>query len=315
MPVTLHSLTKRERLVESRSLKYLRRRANCTCDLHKLMSGPAAPGPPSHSRRQSRGLGSQPPRVPSVRACGRDTRRESHEQTRCTPGWSAAGRAGGGGGIPPSWGCARLGCSAPLPRPGGPAPLSASGRATATSPEWHYATSVLLGCRPAGSLISSQMAGAFFVFFEAEYYSVVRVQAGSFVHRLRVDSGCGFRVLAAVTSAAVTRGADAAPRFRSLRPRAWKLGRRAESRRRGTAVLVSIATAPPRPRGSSRLADVSWLLLFLKKAILTRTRRVSRLGSRRLFSRETAGRRTLGSCASKGLWPRGQATAFCGTGT
>lgn len=74
------------------------------------------------------------------------------------------GPCAGGGGIPPSWGFARLGCSAPLPRPGGPAPLSASGRATATSPEWHYATSVLLGCRPAGSLISSQMAGAFFFF-------------------------------------------------------------------------------------------------------------------------------------------------------
>lgn len=278
------------------------------------MSGPAAPGPPSHSRRQSRGLGSQPPRVPSVRACGRDTRRESHAQTRCTPGWSAAGRARGEGN-PAFMGLreARL-LGAPPP------PWRPHSALCFWKSDSNVTGVALCDICPSGvpscgfTYIVTNGRGLFF-FFEAEYYSVVRVQAGSFVHRLRVDSGCGFRVLAAVTSAAVTRGADAAPRFRFLRPRAWKLGRRAESRRRGTAVLVSIATAPPRPRGSSRLADVSWLLLFLKKAILTRTRRVSRLGSRRLFSRETAGRRTLGSCASKGLWPRGQATAFCGTGT
>lgn len=280
------------------------------------MSEPAAPGPPSHSRRQSRGLGSQPPRVPSVCACGRDTRRESHAQTRCTPGRSAAGRARGG------WVESRLhgasrGSAARRPSPALAAPLRSL---LLEERQQRHRSGIMRHLSFWGAVLRVHLyrhkwQGPFFFFFEAEYYSVVRVQAGSFVHRLRVDSGCGFRVLAAVTSAAVTRGADAAPRFRSLRPRAWKLGRRAESRRRGTAVLVSIATAPPRPRGSSRLADVSWLLLFLKKAILTRTRRVSRLGSRRLFSRETAGRRTLGSCASKGLWPRGQATAFCGTGT
>lgn len=276
------------------------------------MSEPAAPRPPSHSRRQSRGLGSQPPRVPSVRACGRDTRRESHAQTRCTPGWSAAGRAR----VESRLHGASRGSAARRPSPALAAPLRSL---LLEERQQRHRSGIMRHLSFWGAVLRVHLyrhkwQGPFF-FFEAEYYSVVRVQAGSFVHRLRVDSGCGFRVLAAVTSAAETRGADDAPRFQSLRPRAWKLGRRAESRRRGTAVLVSIATAPPRPRGSSRLADVSWLLLFLKKAILTRTRRVSRLGSRRLFSRETAGRRTLGSCASKGLWPRGQATAFCGTGT
>lgn len=87
------------------------------------MSGPAAPGPPSHSRRQSRGLGSQPPRVPSVRACGRDTRRESHAQTRCTPGRSAAGRARGGGGVESRLHGAARGSAARRPSPAPAAPL------------------------------------------------------------------------------------------------------------------------------------------------------------------------------------------------